>query len=69
MRPSLHEPRLVVIGGGTGLSVLLKGLKKYTSQITAVVTVSDDGGSSGRLRGISAIAWWPWQKRKPLWTG
>lgn len=50
MRPSLHEPRLVVIGGGTGLSVLLKGLKKYTSQITAVVTVSDDGGSSGRLR-------------------
>lgn len=44
------EPRIVVIGGGTGLSVLLKGLKKYTSQITAVVTVTDDGGSSGRLR-------------------
>lgn len=46
----LDEPRIVVIGGGTGLSVLLKGLKRYTSQLTAVVTVSDDGGSSGRLR-------------------
>ncbi|HWP95383.1 MAG TPA: gluconeogenesis factor YvcK family protein [Syntrophomonadaceae bacterium] len=46
----IDEPRIVVIGGGTGLSVLLKGLKKYTSQLTAVVTVSDDGGSSGRLR-------------------
>lgn len=45
-----NEPRIVVIGGGTGLSVLLKGLKKYSSNLTAVVTVSDDGGSSGRLR-------------------
>ncbi|MEN6327663.1 MAG: YvcK family protein [Syntrophomonas sp.] len=45
-----EEPKIVVIGGGTGLSVLLKGLKRYTSQLTAVVTVSDDGGSSGRLR-------------------
>lgn len=45
-----NEPKVVVIGGGTGLSVLLKGLKQYTSQLTAVVTVSDDGGSSGRLR-------------------
>ncbi|NLW92130.1 MAG: YvcK family protein [Syntrophomonadaceae bacterium] len=44
------EPKIVVIGGGTGLSVLLKGLKKYTSELTAIVTVSDDGGSSGRLR-------------------
>lgn len=44
------EKKVVVIGGGTGLSVLLKGLKKYTSRLTAVVTVSDDGGSSGRLR-------------------
>ena len=43
-------PRLVAIGGGTGLSVLLRGLKRYTSNITAVVTVTDDGGSSGRLR-------------------
>jgi uncharacterized cofD-like protein len=45
-----QEPRIVVVGGGTGLAVLLKGLKRYTSQLTAVVTVSDDGGSSGRLR-------------------
>lgn len=43
-------PRIVVIGGGTGLSVLLTGLKEYTSNITAIVTVADDGGSSGRLR-------------------
>ena len=43
------EPRIVVIGGGTGLSVMLKGLKIYF-QLTAVVTVTDDGGSSGRLR-------------------
>ncbi|MGE5280127.1 MAG: gluconeogenesis factor YvcK family protein [Deltaproteobacteria bacterium] len=45
-----HGPRIVVIGGGTGLSMLLHGLKEYTSNITAVVTVADDGGSSGRLR-------------------
>jgi uncharacterized cofD-like protein len=43
-------PKVVVIGGGTGLSNLLKGLKVYTNNITAVVTVGDDGGSSGRLR-------------------
>lgn len=43
-------PKIVVIGGGTGLSVLLKGLKHHTSNITAVVSVGDDGGSSGRLR-------------------
>ncbi len=42
-------PRLVAIGGGTGLSTLLQGLKAYTTNITAVVTVADDGGSSGRL--------------------
>jgi uncharacterized cofD-like protein len=48
-------PKLVVIGGGTGLSVLLRGLKKYTSNITAVVTVADDGGSSGRIRGEMGI--------------
>ncbi len=42
-------PRIVVLGGGTGLSTLLRGLKGYTSNITAVVTVTDDGGSSGRL--------------------
>ncbi|MBL8056035.1 MAG: YvcK family protein, partial [Anaerolineales bacterium] len=43
-------PRIVAIGGGTGLSTLLRGLKKRTSNLTAIVTVADDGGSSGRLR-------------------
>jgi uncharacterized cofD-like protein len=43
-------PRCVVIGGGHGLSMLLRGLKGYTHRLTAVVTVADDGGSSGRLR-------------------
>ena len=43
-------PNIVAIGGGTGLSTLLSGLKRYSSHITAVVTVADDGGSSGRLR-------------------
>lgn len=42
--------KIVAVGGGTGLSVLLSGLKEYTSNITAIVTVADDGGSSGRLR-------------------
>lgn len=48
-------PRIVAIGGGSGLSVLLRGIKSYTSNITAIVTVSDDGGSSGRLRGEMGI--------------
>ena len=43
-------PRIVTIGGGTGLSVLLRGLKAYTDNLSAIVTVADDGGSSGRLR-------------------
>ena len=43
-------PKVVAIGGGTGLSTLLRGLKEFTSNITAIVTVADDGGSSGRLR-------------------
>lgn len=43
-------PKIVVVGGGTGLSMLLKGIKKITNNITAIVTVGDDGGSSGRLR-------------------
>lgn len=51
---SLHDkllgPKIVVIGGGTGLSVLLRGLKRYTKNITAIVTVADDGGGSGMLR-------------------
>ncbi|MBC6422150.1 MAG: YvcK family protein [Hormoscilla sp. SP5CHS1] len=43
-------PKIVAIGGGTGLSTLLRGLKFYSANITAIVTVADDGGSSGRLR-------------------
>ena len=43
-------PKIVAIGGGTGLSMLLRGLKRYTANLTAVVTVADDGGSSGKLR-------------------
>src|SRR3954462_12496900 len=43
-------PRIVALGGGTGLSALLRGLKEHTSNLTAVVTVADDGGSSGVLR-------------------
>ena len=47
----LHRgPKIVAIGGGTGLSNLLRGLKDYSAKITAIVTVADDGGSSGRLR-------------------
>lgn len=45
-----HGPKIVAIGGGTGLSMLLRGLKRITNNIVAVVTVGDDGGSSGRLR-------------------
>lgn len=48
-------PKIVALGGGTGLSVLLRGLKEYTSNITAIVTVTDDGGSSGRLRGEMGV--------------
>ena len=45
-----NEVKVVVIGGGTGLSTMLRGLKKYTSHITAIVTVGDDGGGSGKIR-------------------
>lgn len=45
-----RRPRIVTVGGGTGLSVILRGLKEYEVDLTAVVTVADDGGSSGRLR-------------------
>lgn len=43
-------PKIVAIGGGTGLSTMLRGLKKYTKNLTAIVTVADDGGGSGMLR-------------------
>ncbi len=49
-RQRRRGPRVVVIGGGTGLSALLRGLKHHTENITAIVTVADDGGSSGKLR-------------------
>lgn len=55
---TLMDKNIVVIGGGTGNSVLLKGLKKYTDNICAIVTVADDGGSTGKLRkelGILAV--------------
>lgn len=45
-----RKPKIVVIGGGTGLPVILKNLKELNADLTAVVTVADDGGSSGRLR-------------------
>ena len=49
-RQQTQGPRIVVIGGGTGLSTMLRGLKFYSSNLTAVVSVGDDGGSSGTLR-------------------
>jgi uncharacterized cofD-like protein len=48
-------PRIVAIGGGTGLSTLLRGLKEHTGNLTAIVSVADDGGSTGRLREQLAI--------------
>lgn len=48
--PGSREPRVVAIGGGHGLSTMLRGLKKHTRNITAIVTVADDGGGSGMLR-------------------
>lgn len=47
---SINDPKVVVIGGGTGQSIFLRGLKHFTHNITAVVTVADDGGGSGVLR-------------------
>lgn len=48
-------PRIVALGGGTGLSTLLRGLKAYSDNITAIVSVADDGGSSGKLRESAGI--------------
>ena len=48
-------PRIAVIGGGHGLATLLRGLKEHTHNLTAIVTVADDGGSSGRLRDSTGI--------------
>ncbi|MDE6375999.1 MAG: YvcK family protein, partial [Ligilactobacillus sp.] len=49
-RVNRHRPKIVVIGGGTGLPVILNGLRQHNVDITAVVTVADDGGSSGVIR-------------------
>lgn len=49
-RVGVNGPKVVAIGGGHGLAALLRGLKKHTANITAIITVADDGGSSGRLR-------------------
>lgn len=49
-RPKGKGPKIVAIGGGTGLSTMLRGLKRYTNNLTAIVTVADDGGGSGVLR-------------------
>ena len=48
--PRGKGPRIVAIGGGTGLSTLLRGLKRHTNNLTAIVTVADAGGGSGALR-------------------
>jgi uncharacterized cofD-like protein len=50
-----NQPNIVVIGGGTGMPVLLRGLKNFPIQLTALVTVADDGGSTGRIRQDMAI--------------
>ena len=67
-----HGPKIAAIGGGTGLSTMLRGLKQYTRNLTAIVTVADDGGApecSGRTwgcprRGTSVTAWRRW----PMWS-
>lgn len=53
---SYHQPKIVVIGGGTGLPVVLRGLREKDCDITAVVTVADDGGSSGEIREIMNVS-------------
>jgi uncharacterized cofD-like protein len=50
MQVKNNDLAIAAIGGGTGLSTLLRGLRKYTTSLTAIVNVTDDGGSSGRLR-------------------
>ena len=52
----IRKPKIVVIGGGTGLPVILKGLRNESAEITAIVTVADDGGSSGSLRDSISIS-------------
>ena len=49
-KPKKNRPKITVIGGGTGLPVILRSLKEKNADVTAIVTVADDGGSSGKLR-------------------
>ena len=61
-------PRIAAIGGGHGLSTMLRGLKQYTENISAIVTVADDGGGSGMLHSREDI---PWEEftQYPDWYG
>lgn len=52
----IRKPKVVVVGGGTGLPVILRGLRNQGIDITAVVTVADDGGSSGEIRDSIAMS-------------
>ena len=51
----MKQLKVVLIGGGTGLSVLARGLREYPIDITAIVTVADDGGSTGKIRDEMSI--------------
>ena len=55
----IRKPKIVVVGGGTGLPVILKSLRNQGADITAVVTVADDGGSSGAIRESIAMPQFP----------
>src|SRR5690625_4248278 len=50
-----HKPKVVVIGGGTGMPVLLQGLKEYPVELNAVITIADDGASKGAIRNVINI--------------
>ena len=69
--PSGKGPKIAAIGGGTGLSTMLRGLKRHTNNLTAIVTVADDGGGSGVLRqelgrrGTCATVWRRWRMWSP----
>lgn len=66
--PTSSGPNVVAIGGGHGLSTLLRGLKQHTDRLTAVVTVADDGGSSGQLRrGMGMLPLVICDVASPLW--
>ena len=55
----MRKPKITVIGGGTGIPVILKSLREKDVEIAAIVTVADDGGSSGTLRDYLNILCWP----------